>query len=217
MPTCISTPFPSRPAFRRCVCRTRRYAPLVNMLLKKLTGQRGAAARAVVTTIGLGSQLDSELLAALSDQFLHMPDPGSVGPFMVNMLAAQRCTARVPEAGGKAANHASLLLSPAAAVRTVPGFSGTPRCVAAQGPDGAPALRLTLGAMCYDQVRHIVVETTEGAAVGATLELHEQPVAQVMPPPHPLPSHPPPPSTRLDTPAHSLTHLTSAFFHPRLL
>ena len=49
-----------------------------------------------------------------------MPDPGSVGPFMVNMLAAQRCTARLPDLAGPAANDASLLLSPRSAVAEVP-------------------------------------------------------------------------------------------------
>ena len=65
------------------------YAPLVAMLLKKLVGSRGVAARPQITTIGLGAQLDSELLMGFSDAFLHMPDPSCVGPFMVNMLAAQ--------------------------------------------------------------------------------------------------------------------------------
>merc|ERR1711965_663333 len=62
------------------------------MLLKKLVGSRGVAARPQITTIGLGAQLDSELLMGFSDAFLHMPDPGCVGPFMVSMLAALTLT-----------------------------------------------------------------------------------------------------------------------------
>ena len=46
-----------------------------------------------LVAIGLGNDLDSRLLSGLSDQFLHIPDPGSVGPFMVNLLAATRATA----------------------------------------------------------------------------------------------------------------------------
>ena len=58
----------------------------------------------VITAIGIGMQLDSELLVSFSDTFLHMPDPGSVGPFMVNLLANLRSTARLPDpAGGSAA------------------------------------------------------------------------------------------------------------------
>lgn len=41
------------------------YAPLVGMLIKKLVAARGAAARPQITTIGLGGQLDSELLMAI--------------------------------------------------------------------------------------------------------------------------------------------------------
>ena len=35
-------------------------------------------------------ELDSELLAKFSYDFLHMPDPGQIGPFTVNLLAAGR-------------------------------------------------------------------------------------------------------------------------------
>jgi len=59
------------------------YAPLVRVLGKRAIDARGGAGRISMTSIGLGCKLDSELLAGMSDQFLHMPDPGSVGPFMV--------------------------------------------------------------------------------------------------------------------------------------
>merc|ERR1719321_400915 len=92
--------------------------PLVNTLSKGLGKKRGDAAKPVVTTIGIGFQLDSELLTKMSSTFLHMPDPGQIGPFIVNLLAAVRSTARLPEAtGGSAANVCALIVSPAAALR----------------------------------------------------------------------------------------------------
>ena len=59
------------------------YAPLVKMLSRRAVEARGGAGRISLTSIGLGCKLDSSLLGGFSDQFLHMPDPGSVGPFMV--------------------------------------------------------------------------------------------------------------------------------------
>eukprot|EP00321_Phaeocystis_globosa_P018176 CAMPEP_0118827916 /NCGR_PEP_ID=MMETSP1162-20130426/15620_1 /TAXON_ID=33656 /ORGANISM="Phaeocystis Sp, Strain CCMP2710" /LENGTH=567 /DNA_ID=CAMNT_0006758793 /DNA_START=50 /DNA_END=1749 /DNA_ORIENTATION=+ len=150
------------------------YAPLVAMLLKKLVGSRGVAARPQITTIGLGAQLDSELLMGFSDAFLHMPDPGCVGPFMVNMLAAQRCTARLPDAQGPAANDASLLLSPRSALAEVPGYKE--RAKEAKTASGEDALRLPLGAIRYDQPRHVLIELKQpissGVGITATVELH---------------------------------------------
>ena len=63
------------------------YAPLVAQQQKALVDARGGPAALVnVTAIGLGNQLDSELLRNMADTFLHMPDPGAVGPFMVSLL-----------------------------------------------------------------------------------------------------------------------------------
>ena len=185
------------------------------MLLKKLVGSRGVAARPQVTSIGLGAQLDSELLMGFSDVFLHMPDPGCVGPFMVNMLAAQRCTARLPDPQGPAANDASLLLSPRSALAEArgdmrpspnPGPGPGPRPRPGPGPRPRPrprpsprlkpgqvpgyqqhakdaktaagedALRLPLGAIRYDQPRHVLIELKQplssGVGITATVELH---------------------------------------------
>jgi len=55
--------------------------------------------------------------AGMADQFLHMPDPGAVGPFMVNLLANTRCTAVVD---GVAANRATLVVRPASALPAPP-------------------------------------------------------------------------------------------------
>ena len=53
----------------------------------------------------------------MADQFLHMPDPGAVGPFMVNLLANTRCTAVID---GVAANRATLVVKPASALPQPP-------------------------------------------------------------------------------------------------
>merc|ERR1719460_3287517 len=94
------------------------YAPLVTQRQDSLVASRGGnatcGARVNVNTIGIGNQLDSKLLLGMADQFLHMPDPGAVGPFMVNLLANARCTAMIGEV---AANQATLVVRPAAALQ----------------------------------------------------------------------------------------------------
>ena len=138
----------------------------------------GAAAVPSIVAIGLGNDLDSALLTSFSDTFLHIPDPGGVGPFMVNLLAATRATARVAAAadgpvdvtdgvggitaggtagggGGSAvANHVSLRLSPASAVAAVPGYPA-----AVVGDE----VRVSLGSMLFDQPRDVIVVQPEGA------------------------------------------------------
>eukprot|EP00965_Chrysotila_dentata_P194615 6176474-Pleurochrysis_carterae.AAC.2 len=101
------------------------YALLVRNLRKNLVSKRGEVAHVALTAIGLGNSLDSFLLQKMADHFLHMPDPGSVGPFMVNLLAALRCTARLPDVSGHAANNVSLVVSPADALQSggVPGYT----------------------------------------------------------------------------------------------
>merc|ERR1719305_198023 len=46
------------------------YAPLVKTLSQTMAQKQGPAAVPVVTSIGIGMQLDSELLAVFSDTFL---------------------------------------------------------------------------------------------------------------------------------------------------
>ena len=55
------------------------YASLVKMSQQKLSAARGVAAKPTLVAIGLGFQLDSELLLNLADQFLHMPVRPSQG------------------------------------------------------------------------------------------------------------------------------------------
>lgn len=133
------------------------YAPLVRVLGKRAIDARGGAGRISMTSIGLGCKLDSELLAGMSDQFLHMPDPGSVGPFMVNLLAALRCTARLPSPdGGLAASYATLVMSPAKALTG-------PLLGWGDSETRGDQARVGLGWISYDQPRHIVLKLTPGA------------------------------------------------------
>jgi len=134
------------------------YAPLVNILTKGLIAKRQtAAARPVITSIGIGFQLDSELLSKMSQTFLHMPDPGQIGPFIVNLLAACRSTARFGERA-VAANACHLLITPASAVAAeVPGYEKTALVNTTTTPDGATALKIDLGSVLYDQIRHVLL------------------------------------------------------------
>ena len=80
--------------------------------------------RPTLTSIGLGNHLDSLLLNSFSDAFLHIPDPGSVGPFMVNLLAAARSVAKFSIDGRSlTANRVTLVIEPAANLQAVPGYS----------------------------------------------------------------------------------------------
>lgn len=157
------------------------------------------------------SPFASQLLGSFSDTFLHIPDPGSVGPFMVNLLAATRATARIasieaapPDPVVRAAaavdaidltdaaaaeapvgsrtaaatvapstavgNRGVLILSPASAVQAVPGRRSTVS-------DGA--VHVPLGAVMYDQPRHIVLLTHEDAPpLRATVRIGGATVAQ---------------------------------------
>lgn len=91
------------------------YRPLVEKLLKSHEGYIN------IYTVGLGSQLDSVLLSDIccnTGEFLHMPDPGAVGPFMVNLIAQCRTIAYHPETN-QPANNVYLRLS---GVARVPGY-----------------------------------------------------------------------------------------------
>lgn len=155
------------------------YLPLVKMNLKKLLGARGETSRCVLTTIGLGNQLDSELLLQMSNMFLHMPDPGSVGPFMVNLLANLRSTARLPDpAGGSAANHINLVVSPASAVdpASLVGYGKRAEVTTLPGIEGQ-VLAVELGSLTFDQPRHLVFKMSGAAEF--TLTQHEKAVTKL--------------------------------------
>ena len=151
------------------------YAPLVKTLSKNIARKRGGeAACPVVTTIGIGFQLDSELLLNFSETFLHMPDPGQIGPFIVNLLAAVRSTARLPEpSAGRAANACALVITPAAALvedaECAPGYASDLERIV--DDSGADAVKVRLGAILYDQPRHLVIKTQPGASVTVALQV----------------------------------------------
>ena len=155
------------------------YAPLVRTLSKGLVKKRGAAASPSVTSIGIGFQLDSELLTKMSNTFLHMPDPGQIGPFIVNLLAAVRSTARLPSANGMAVNACQLQVSPASAVveddTGVPGYAAL-KVIEDTGSE--EVVTVQLGSMCYDQPRHILLKLKPGIACTVRLILNAQIVAE---------------------------------------
>jgi hypothetical protein len=145
----------------------------------------GPLARTMVTSIGLGNDLDSPLLAFMSDSFLHIPDPGSVGAFMVNLIAQVRSTARLPDPMlGASAADCVIVISPASALE--PGGGGVPGYVAPAathaGAAGPPAsqcylvddtLTVPLGTVALDQPRHIILQLKPGAPpVTVSLALH---------------------------------------------
>ena len=133
------------------------YAAFVREKAAAVSAMHGPAAAPNVVAIGLGNELDSTLLRSFSSTFLHIPDPGSTGPCLVNLLAATRCTARLQASadGATRTNRAVLHLSPPEAVTSVPGYEQAVRT--------ADAVLVPLGSLIYDQCRHVMVLTESGA------------------------------------------------------
>jgi len=147
------------------------YGPLVKTLSAALANEIGTAAVPVVTTIGIGFQLDSELLNKFSETFLHMPDPGQIGPFIVNLLATVRSTARLPEPSARAANRVTLEISPASAIATpLVGYR-------ARTDEQAGVLRVPLGTVLYDQPRHVILRPRGDVPFQVSLKLNGEPDA----------------------------------------
>ena len=137
------------------------YADFVRDKAADVSALHGPSAVPNVVAIGLGNDLDSTLLRSFSSFFLHIPDPGSTGPCLVNLLAATRCTAQLACNDGviRTANRAVLRLSPPESVASVPGYDqGENQAV--RTPD---AVLVPLGSVIYDQPRHVMVLTYEGA------------------------------------------------------
>ena len=153
------------------------YAPLVKTLTKGLTKKRGPSAVPEVTTIGIGFQLDSELLTKMSSTFLHMPDPGQIGPFIVNLLACVRSTARLPTADGKAANAVTMHVTPADAVVEDLGVPGYGKLVGIENNGEDDMLAVPLGSMMYDQPRHLVLKVKAGKPFSLSLTVSGDTVA----------------------------------------
>ena len=117
----------------------------------------------------------------MSDSFLHIPDPGSVGAFMVNLIAQVRSTARLPDPMlGASAADCVIVISPASALE--PGGGGVPGYTAPSAIYGPPAsqcylvndtLTVPLGTVALDQPRHIILQLKPGAPpVTVSLALH---------------------------------------------
>ena len=80
---------------------------------------------------------------------------------MVNLLAALRCTARLPGPEGSAANDVALVVSPASALAAEPaGYAGKAQKVKVEGVD---SLRIPLGCVLYDQPRHVLLKLADGS------------------------------------------------------
>ena len=147
----------------------RGYARHTDKLRNEVEETYGAAAVPSITAIGFGNSLDSTLLHSFSDAFLHIPDPGSVGPFMVNLIAATRATAKV-DAGGQSgdtvtANTARLIIDPASSIASVPGYTAIPW-------RNGSAVCVELGSLVYDSPCHVVVRTSAtGEELSASLEV----------------------------------------------
>jgi len=106
-----------------------------------------------VVTIGLGENLDSMLLTDISSgsgEFLHLPDPGSVGPFIVNLVA--QCRSIDTFSGSNyPTNNMYLRISPSSSVKSVPGYE---RVVESYEGDYLVPLKNVM----VDSPRHIVFE-----------------------------------------------------------
>lgn len=105
-----------------------------------------------VTTLGLGNNLNSAVLmdiCAGTGEFLHVTDPGCVGPFMVNLVAQCRSISRIPGTQ-KLSTNMYLRISPATEVL---GYKGLNMVETREGDTW-----VNLKHLLYDTPRHIVVK-----------------------------------------------------------
>lgn len=105
-----------------------------------------------VTTLGLGNNLNSAVLmdiCAGTGEFLHVTDPGCVGPFMVNLVAQCRSISRIPGTQ-KLSTNMYLRISPATEVL---GYKGLNMVETMEGDTW-----VNLKHLLYDTPRHIVVK-----------------------------------------------------------
>ena len=118
------------------------FPPLVDKLqgtLKESIGQKAS-----MTTIAIGNDCNSKLLTSISKTFLHMPDPGSIAPFMVNLTARILATGCVER---YALSHPVLCFD---IMCKVPTYSKD------------PVDRIELGPVTFEQFRTILVEGDPG-------------------------------------------------------
>ena len=131
------------------------FKPLVTNLLNK---QRMGGREINVITMGLGNNVNSTLLTDIcagTGEFLHLPDPGCVGPFMVNLVAQCRTIAKIFTDQSLAVNM-YLRVSPGSQVIGYEDIT--------ENRDGDSFLPLKH--ILMDSPRHIVVESTSSIKFG---------------------------------------------------
>ena len=114
-----------------------------------------------VTTVGLGNQLNSTLLTDIcagTGEFLHLPDPGCVGPFMVNLVAQCRTISKLPGSRVPAVNM-YLRISPEICNGGVMGYEGM---VETRDGDSFIPLKHLL----WDSPRHVVFDSGDTLQFG---------------------------------------------------
>jgi hypothetical protein len=113
-----------------------------------------------VTTLGLGNHLNSVVLmdiCAGTGEFLHVTDPGCVGPFMVNLVGQFRSISRIPGTERLSTNM-YLRISPETKVL---GYEGLNMVETRDGDTW-----VNLKHLIYDTPRHIVVQNDERLQFG---------------------------------------------------
>ena len=135
------------------------FKPHVTTLLNQ---QRRLGRDINVITVGLGNNLNSTLLTDIcagTGEFLHLPDPGCVGPFMVNLVAQCRTISKLPgstSVGGRSrvpAVNMYLRISPSGNIMGYEGITET--------ETGGGDIFIPLKHLLWDSPRHVVVASGE--------------------------------------------------------
>lgn len=128
------------------------------MVINMLDNQKTQGHNINITTLGLGNNLNSLVLldiCAGTGEFLHLTDPGCVGPFMVNLVAQCRTISKIPDSD-RVATNMYLRISPATDVL---GYGDV-----VENKDGDTWVPLKH--LLYDCPRHIVVNSSENLQFG---------------------------------------------------
>jgi len=123
-----------------------------------------------MTTIGLGNQLDSQLLSDMAPfGFIYMPDPGCIGPCMCNLVAH---TKSIATCKNMALTYVKIRIQPASALKNIDDCLYTVTTTDSSAD-------IHLGPMNYDLPRNIIIELTEYVTIQlvqgeTTLEVFEK-------------------------------------------
>ena len=126
---------------------------------------RAVGTRTVLTSIGIGQHLRSDILDTMSDVFLHMNDAGAVGPIMCNLAASIFSTGTAKRKSDNAPvplTWPTLRLFGASAAHA-------PRKLQAHGVDGT--VSVSIGTIAAGSSRSVVIIANEGAEAVATATL----------------------------------------------